>query len=282
MNEGQKIFFNSLVVFCVLCLSLLGFGFFVYPNLDISKQKGTEPVSEVLSVIDQQNPYAFVCPESFKKIHVPADHPTIQEAIDSVTSGAIINVAPGVYNEALVLKENVCLVAEEFGRTEIQGFSETVIEAKSNTQIKNFTISSIGNAEVGVSVVNAEMVNIEINSFNNFQYGVLSKGDSKLSVNANSFRNVDYAISLQDSLFFATQNNIESRKIGVEIINSGGEIIGKVIVGGEYGIKAKNSNVFLDKNILKNNSVAGMQLCLEGDYEIGNNFFDNVGEEILY
>lgn len=282
MNEGVKILVNSLVVFFVLLLGSLSFGFFVYPNLDLGQENEREPVSEVLSVVDQQNPYAYECPGDFPVLKVPVDYPNIQEAIDSTTSGAIISVAPGLYNEVIVLRPNICLIAEEFGKTEIQGFSSTVIEANNNTQVKNFLITSLGKAEKAIDIVNGENVNIESNAFDNFKYGVFVNQNSKVSVNNNVFQNTEVGIFLQESLFFTQENRIEVTQTGLEILNSEGEILKKTIVGGEYGVKAINSNLFLDKNIFQNQSLAGMQLCGEGDYEIGHNFFDNTNEEILY
>ena len=282
MNEGQKILLKSFMLFGVLSFVLLAFGFFVYPNLDTVQKKVEQQKYDVLSVVDQENPYAFECPGNYKTVNVPEDFSTIQEAINSVRTEAIINVAPGVYNETIVLRPNICLIAQDYGKTEIQGFSDTVIKAKNNNQIKNFIITSLGKADVGISVINAEMVNISVNSFNNLKYGVLSKQDSKVSINSNSFRNVDFAITIEDSAFFAMQNNIEVRNIGVNISNSEGEIIGKVINGGQYGVKCNNSKVFFDRNIFKNQSVVAIELSLTGDYELGNNFFENVNEEILY
>ncbi len=282
MNEGVKILVNSLTVFLVVLFASLSFGFFVYPNFDFGGESEREPVSEVLSVVDQQNPYAYECPGNFPVLKVPTDFPSIQQAIDSATSGAIISVAPGLYNEVIVLRPNVCLIAEKFGKTEIQGFSSTVIETSSNTQIKNFLITSLGKAEKAINIVNGQNVNIESNAFDNFKYGVFVTQDSKVSVNNNVFQNTDVGIFLQESMFFTQENRIEISQTGLEILDSEGEILKKTIVGGEYGVKATNSNIFFDKNIFQNQSLAGMQLCTEGDYEIGHNFFDNANEEILY
>ncbi len=282
MNEGHKILLNSLTVFLILSFGLLTFGFFVYPNLEISKKKEVLPVSEVLSVVDQQNPYAFECEPTSPVVYVPVDFPTIQEAINSVNTETTIKVAPGIYNEQIVLKPNICLIGEEFGKVELQGFSDTVIQASSNSQVKNFVITSLGKSEVGVLISNSEHVNIEVNSFSNFETAILVQGLSKVSINANVFRDISSAAVVENSMFFMNQNNIEVEKVGLSFTSSEGEVIGHVIAGGENGIKANQSVIFFNTNIFKNQSLAGMQLCIEGEYEIGNNFFENTNEEIVY
>ena len=282
MNKGQKILLDSLLIFVVLSFALLSFGFFVYPNLVVHEQEEVLPATEVLSVFDQQNPYVFECPNTFRVVNIPGDFPTIQEGIDSVNTGAIIKVAPGVYNEHLVLKSNVCLIGEEFGKVEIQGFDDTVIEAKGNNQIKNFFIKSLGRSKVGILVSGTDVVNIHVNSFDNFENAIVVNESSRISVNSNVFTNVDNAVTLQESMFFVSQNNIEAKKVALNFILSEGEVLGQVVTGGEYGVKAENSTIFFDSNIFKNQNIAGMQLCENGEYEIGDNFFNNTNEEILY
>lgn len=66
-----------------------------------------------------------------RTISVPADKPTIQEAIDSATKGDRIVVAPGVYNEAIRIEHKEITIESEAGpaRTLIDaaGLSRSVI-----------------------------------------------------------------------------------------------------------------------------------------------------------
>ncbi len=284
MHEGVKILFTSLVVFILLCLAFLGFSFFVYPNLnlEIEEEGDVLPALEVLSVADRRNDYAYECPETFVTIEVPNDFYTIQSAIDSVTEGAIISVSPGIYNETIVLKPEICLVAQEFAKSEIQGFGGTVVEAASKNKIKNFKINSLGTADVGISVLNAEEVNIEMNTFENLKYGISSK-NSNLSINSCAFRHVGVGIFLEDSNFFTETCPMQVVSTGLEIVSSIGDIIGMTFEGGDYGIRAKSSELFFNENNFRNQNSVGLQLCNDGDYEIGHNFFnEGVNEEILY
>jgi hypothetical protein len=280
MNEGQKVLKSSIAIFCTLAVVLLGFGFFVYPNLNLVDEKEPIPETQVLGAVEQQNSYAYECPETFPVIYVPEDFQTIQSAIDSVDQGAIIRVSPGVYNEYLVLKPNICLIAQEFRKTQLEGFGGTMITASGNNKIENFAMTSLGKGQAGILIENADFVNVGVNSFENFEYGVVSK-NSKVSVNSNAFRDVETAVFFEESMFFFETNHIETFTKGMDVLNSEGDVVGNVFGGADYGVKSVNSKIFFDKNIFKNQKV-GVILQNSASSEIGNNFFEEVDEEIRY
>ena len=284
MREGESILIQSFSVFVVLLVFLLGYGFFVSPYLgqEEDSQQEVLPATDVLSVVDQSNPYAYDCPENSPVFRVPSDYSTIQGAVDAALETTIISVAPGVYTESIVLKPGICLVAEEFGKSEIQSLGDTIVQMSSESKIENFKINGLDSSRTGISVIDAQGVNIQINAFENLQYGVLSSENSQLSVNSNSFRFVDYAIFAENSSFFVEQNNIDANIAGLDVTSCDGEITGLVVEGGEYGVKSENSDLFLNINIFRNQTLAALMLSNEGNYEIGDNFFDNVDEEILY
>ncbi len=283
MSDGESVLVQSVSLFSLLLLAFLGYGFFLSPNLNQEEpQQEVLPATEVLSVVDQSNPYAYECPETFTVIEVPNDYPTIQKAIDAAVGGTIIRVAPGIYVESITLKPQICLVAEEFGKSELQSLSDVIVQASNQSKIQNFKINGLDRSSIGISVVNAQGVNIEINTFENLEHAILSNDNSELSVNANSFRFVDYAVSIENSNFFVEQNNIHANLVGLDVVSSYGEVVGLVFEGGEYAVKSENSDLFLNKNIFRNQTSAALQLSNEGSYEIGDNFFDNVNEEILY
>jgi len=279
MNDGQKILLNSLMIFGILGFLFFAFGFFIYPNL---KDTVVEEESAVTSVLGEQNPHSYECPESSRILNVPEDYPSIQEAIDASVEDTIIYVAPGIYNENLVLQPKVCLISEEYGEAEIQGYKDVVIVANGENQIKNFKISNVNGRGVGIGLSESPVVSIEVNFFTNLDKAIVVMEDSRVNITANSFREVKTAIFVGDSFIYADQNNIEASNIAIEIYDSEGEILGKVINGGQYAIKARNSNILFDKNIFKNQEVAGMDLCRNGEYTFGSNFFENVDEEIFY
>ncbi len=284
MGEGLKILVSSVLIFVVLVLSFLGFSLYILPDLkDAEEKEEVLPASDVLSVVDKKNDYAYQCPDSFEVFRVPGDYPTIQEAIDFAQGGTIIIVSPGIYSETITLKSEICLIAEEFGKSEIRGFGGNVIEASGKNQIKNFKIASVGKADSGIAAVGAQEVNVDTNTFENLKHGVLSSNNSKISVSESAFRDIDVGVFIKDSSFFLENIHVHNASVAVDITSSDGDAVGMTIEGGEYGLKAKSSDVFLDSNNFRDQSVLGMQLCRDGDYELGSNFFnENVNEDILY
>jgi len=71
-------------------------------------------------------------------IHVPADHPTIQAAIDAAQDGDVIEIAPGTYRENVVLGKSVTLMAAVYDEgdprnntTALDGSGGTVVAVPS-------------------------------------------------------------------------------------------------------------------------------------------------------
>jgi parallel beta-helix repeat protein len=75
-------------------------------------------------------------------VHVPADYPTIQDAVDSAYPGTTILVAKGTYIEHFNISKSLSLVGEDRDKTIIDGSdSNTVISITAdNVAIQNFTI----------------------------------------------------------------------------------------------------------------------------------------------
>ncbi len=72
-------------------------------------------------------------------IVVPTDYGTISAAMDAATSGTIVYVRPGTYNESVSLKSGVRLVASRSDVTTING--TVSFNGISNAEIAGFTIS---------------------------------------------------------------------------------------------------------------------------------------------
>ncbi len=75
------------------------------------------------------------------EIHVPADFPTIQEALDVATPGCEVLVASGTYDESLTISTgNVALRAEEVGGATIRHLLRTVMVSADSVTVAGFVI----------------------------------------------------------------------------------------------------------------------------------------------
>jgi parallel beta-helix repeat protein len=101
----------------------------------------------------------------FQTIHVPADFPTIQSAIDNANPGATILVASGTYVEHLIIDRNLLLIGEDRDTTIIDGNgADTVISiAVDDVTIESFTITKSGlqNYTTGIGVNQARGIFID-------------------------------------------------------------------------------------------------------------------------
>jgi parallel beta-helix repeat protein len=84
-----------------------------------------------------------------KKITVPDDYPTIQQAIDAANPGDDIHVRAGHYNETIVIQKSLDLHGDGMDNTIIDGFQNmtigTVVDIRddvSNVNVSGFTIQN--------------------------------------------------------------------------------------------------------------------------------------------
>ncbi|HEV8480009.1 MAG TPA: right-handed parallel beta-helix repeat-containing protein [Candidatus Eisenbacteria bacterium] len=114
-------------------------------------------------------------------LHVPADYPTIQQALDAATSGDEVLVAPGTYNVHLLMgafQSGVMLHSEAGAATTILdaggfNFVINITNAGPGTEVVGFTIQN--GATCGLLVQNSSPLlqdNIIRNNFNNTGGGI--------------------------------------------------------------------------------------------------------------
>jgi subtilase family serine protease len=121
-------------------------------------------------------------------IRVPDDFETINEAIDGASAGDILYVAPGIYNESVIINKRISLVGEDREKTVIcynvtdngvgvnicadcvvvTNFSITHTYEAVEISGRNCTISHsrITDCEIGISMENSEFNRIEDNDIN--------------------------------------------------------------------------------------------------------------------
>lgn len=135
---------------------------------------------------------------------VPADHPTIQAAIDAAQSGDTIQVAAGIYTENLLIQKNgITLKGAGQGQSVIQGADKTnpvvrIQDVDNSVQLTGFTItkgfSNVDSQGGGIDINNASPViqdnEITGNSSKVLGGGIAVRGSaSNPSVRRNVIRN---------------------------------------------------------------------------------------------
>ena len=104
---------------------------------------------------------------STKTINVPADIPTIQQAIDAASEGDTINIAAGTYNEHLEIdKDNIKLQGAGRGITVINGNgTDRTIELSNarNIEVKNCSFRK-GSYGIALSYSSLECTNVAIDN----------------------------------------------------------------------------------------------------------------------
>jgi parallel beta-helix repeat protein len=187
-------------------------------------------------------------------IRVPADYPTIQQAINAAVSGSIILVTNGTYYEHLVVNKTLTLIGQDKATTIIDGNKTgTVVYIKANNvTINGFTLWN-GSEGVHLEQHNSTIISNNIITLNenrgillnkssnnliddnlilrngNPLPGISSGGGIRLDLSNNNTIinnivswNVVYGVALTSSCFNLIVNNtIEKSAEGIAIWNGG-------------------------------------------------------------
>lgn len=152
-----------------------------------------------------------------KTIRVPADYPTIQQAINAAASGDTIYVAEGTYYERIKVNKTLTLIGENPATTIIDGSERgPIINVTADyVKIKNFTVQN-GKDYTGIWVENpagAPIVSVTISTnvfINNYACVILSRSIGAVITN-NTMKLNQYGIRAYSSkLTLIAYNRIEN------------------------------------------------------------------------
>ena len=235
---------------------------------------------------------AFV--PSGNTIQVPQDYKSVQAAIDAAAPGSTIIIAPGVYNESLVINKTLTIVGK-LGSEPIftgggSGIAVTLLAGASGSVIAGITITSW---DEGILINNASGCKIYDNIMSLINKdGIVLQGTSAVNnqIYSNIFQQNGVAVYLTSSAYNSTvsQNIISLSSTGLKIETSGNTICGNMFSYNLVGINMTNS----DNNKIFHNTFAGnpAQVLIftstgnvwDDGYPSGGNYWSDQGGPDLY
>ena len=228
-------------------------------------------------------------PRKGETLRVPADHATIQKAIDAAEDGDTVLVAPGIYREALRLRQKSITLASRFLETkEAKDVEGTILEpAKGEDVIINVDKSAGPDTRiVGFTIRNSDdgilckaRIQILNNRFTNCKDAIDYEGGGGICRGNEFFKNRDDGVDLDGACGVVVEDNVirDNRDDGIEVRFH--EYSGKtlkivirnnlIIGNGEDGIQLidypdRSDREFrIERNVIADSAMAGVG-CMSG------------------
>jgi beta propeller repeat protein len=234
-------------------------------------------------------------------IHVPADHVSIQSAIDAAADGDTVLVGPGLYFEHIsFLGKNITVTSTDPNDSGIVGY--TVINAEGEGSVVTFTGQETSAVLAGFTITGGGGTLVESNSYYKYYYGggILCQG-GRATITHNVIANnilpyepgtetvingvttYTYVWSDGGGIYAGGSPNITYNTIFRNQAESGGGIYG----GGSGDI---SDNLIYDNSAaygggvvyygygrLTNNTIVGNDVSLDLDYGYGGNLVVSLG-----
>ena len=205
-------------------------------------------------------------------VRVPEDYKTVQEAIDAADPGTTIWVAPGIYNESLVINETITIIGK-LGSEPVfngggSGIAITLLPGASGSIIAGIVIT---NWDQGILIIDATNVKIYDNIMSLINCdGITLEGSNAADnlIYSNIFQENTVAINLTTSTTSNTiyKNIITSNNIGLSLKSSGNNITANIIAENQVGIDLSNSN----NNIIYHNNFVSNDIQVSISTSTGN------------
>jgi hypothetical protein len=199
-------------------------------------------------------------------INVPADVPTIQEAINAAAPNDTILIAAGTYSEVLTIsKDNIVLQGSGKSTTIIKGNSSDNTITISNSKGIGIKDLSIQGGNEGISLVTSSISCSGIASVNN-SYGVAARYNSVVNIDnsefkLNSLRGI--AISGSSSAKILNSEISQNPGMGIQFTRTSSGYISNSVVSnnGDNGIQVgQGSSIYLIGNQINSNQLSGLDV----------------------
>ncbi|HYY91556.1 MAG TPA: NosD domain-containing protein [Candidatus Dormibacteraeota bacterium] len=198
----------------------------IYQSGGIPYAPFTGNFSVQLTVIDEDNgfigmvtqplqvlPPFPLCQSSVAVVHVPGDCPTIQAAIDAVSEGATIEVAPGTYDESPVIAKSLSLIGAGGNLTTIDG--DVSVAFAPNVTVAGFRVLNTQPRSGGIlyldspnGVIANNLIIGQRNVFLSGPYGIEVQQSPNVTITGNKIQGEAFGISLQTSPGSILRSNI--------------------------------------------------------------------------
>jgi parallel beta-helix repeat protein len=192
-------------------------------------------------------------------IRVPEDYSTVQAAINAAAPGATVWIAPGVYNESLVINKKITLIGEPGSEPKFDcggsGIAITILSGGSGSTIAGITITSW---DGGISLQDANNCRIYDNIMSlitNNGITLQGTGATKNQIYSNIFKNDAVALDVTSSSSnnVISQNIISLSGVGLKIETGGNIVCENIISDNQLGLALVNSN----NNVIYHNDFLG-------------------------
>ena len=232
----------------------------------------------------------YSCNDESDYLYVPETYPTIAAAVEAAAADDTIIVAPGIYNENILVNKPVTIASMYLLSGDEGDIEQTIVDGQTNTvfTIEGFDYQSVSLA--GLTIQNGDdgiMASAPVNLYNNLvrrcKDGIDYETGGSGEIRGNTFRdNLDDAIDLDGTLanvLIADNLITDNDDDGIEIRlhDYEGEytfcrISGNVIRNnGEDGIQfidypgVTNRNYLLERNLIYGNAMVGVACMDNGD-----------------
>jgi peptide/nickel transport system substrate-binding protein len=218
-------------------------------------------------------------------IRVPMDYGTIQEAINAAEPGATIWVAPGIYNEAIIINKTITLIGK-IGSEPIfngggTGIAITIVPSGSGSTVAGFVITSW---DQGLLVKGASNCKIYDNIMSVLTQNGITLQGSSCSGNAvycNIFEKDAIAINVTSSASGnVIRNNIISLSgVGLELESSGNQVCANAIMENVFAmsLQSSNNNLIFHNNFVNNDNPLSIAMSTgnvwDDGYSSGGNYW---------
>jgi parallel beta-helix repeat protein len=222
------------------------------------------------------------------------DYPTIQAAINNATAGATVIIAPGIYNESIVVNKTLTIIGLPGSAPTFNGggsgIAITLLPGASGSTIAGIVITHF---DLGILLVDCTNVKIYDNRISIMDYdGITLEGSNAANniIQSNIFEQSSVAINLTTSAVSNTvyKNIIVSNNIGHSLESTQNTITANTIAENKVGIDLSDSsnNVIYHNNFINNDIQVSVSQSAsntwDDGYPSGGNFWSICSHIDLY